>query len=135
MNDRSLVAVPLFAPATPIDAPSHKGPASRLLVAAALGGLLGLAVCAGGCADDELTNGSTGEGGARITASHIDNSMTRDSFEAACDAQGGQMEDHPHCGGANSCKGMSYDLGTHVYTEHGCRGLNTCTGFSCVLPS
>lgn len=98
---------------------------------------MGLAVCASGCADDEVGSDNTadGSGSARITVSHVDTSMTRDAFEAACDEQGGRMEDHPHCGGANSCKGMSYDLTTHVYSEHTCKGLNTCTGFSCVLPS
>jgi hypothetical protein len=135
MTDRS----PAVAPPLAVSSSSSPaaGTTSRLLIAAAFGGLLGLSVCAGGCADDEHgnTSGATGDGSARITASHIDTSMTRDSFEAACDAAGGRMEDHPHCGGANSCKGMSYDLGTHVYTEHGCEGLNTCTGFSCVLPS
>jgi hypothetical protein len=59
--------------------------------------------------------------------------VTLEDFTADCDALGGTIEIHPHCGGANTCKGMSYDTGTKVYTEHTCKGLNTCAGFSCVL--
>lgn len=59
--------------------------------------------------------------------------VTLEAFTADCDALGGVIEIHPHCGGSNSCKGMSYDTGTKVYTEHTCKGLNTCAGFSCVL--
>lgn len=59
--------------------------------------------------------------------------VTLEEFTADCDAVGGSIEIHPHCGGSNTCKGMSYDTGTKVYTEHSCKGLNTCAGFSCVL--
>jgi hypothetical protein len=60
--------------------------------------------------------------------------MTLEKFKALCDELGGTVEIHPGCGGANSCKGMSYDSDTHVFTEHTCKGMNTCTGYSCVLP-
>lgn len=59
--------------------------------------------------------------------------VTLEDFTADCDVLGGTIEIHPHCGGVNTCKGMSYDTGTKVYTEHTCKGLNTCAGFSCVL--
>ena len=119
---------------------------------AALGGLL-LAVPA--C-------GSDASGGV-ITSSTTDPSMTLDQFTKNCDARHGTVEIHSHCGGANSCKGMSYDTGNQVLTEHTCKGmnrsgracesmevqehgharlagrvpraLNTCTGYSCVVPS
>ncbi len=80
--------------------------------------------------------GSAGAAGAPpvITKTVDDPDMTLEKFTAMCDALGGKIEIHPHCGGANSCKGMSYDQTTQVYTEHTCKGLNTCTGFSCVLP-
>jgi hypothetical protein len=45
---------------------------------------------------------------------------------------GGTIEIHPHCGGANSCGGFSFDETIGVYTEHTCQGLNTCTGYTCV---
>ena len=48
--------------------------------------------------------------------------------------RGGFVEIHPHCGGANSCGGFSFDETIGVFSEHNCAGLNTCTGYTCVLP-
>lgn len=105
--------------------------ASQALMAAALVGLLSAAACD----DTESPSGATtNSSGGAITSSIVDSDMTREKFRAICDEKGGRMEDHSHCGGANSCKGMSYDIATHVYSEHTCKGLNTCTGYSCVLP-
>lgn len=97
--------------------------ASRALVAAALGGLL-LAVPA--C--------SSSEGAAVITATTRIVDMTLEQFTKDCDARGGTVEIHAHCGGENSCRGMSYDTDTKVLTEHTCKGMNTCAGYSCVVP-
>lgn len=129
--------------------------ASRTLTAAALVGLLGLGACesssepsdgqAGSSAQSAGAAGSGGEAGAageagaggsgpEITSSKEIPDMTLEKFKAMCDELGGAIEIHPSCGGANSCKGMSYDSDTHVFTEHTCKGLNTCTGYSCVLP-
>jgi hypothetical protein len=69
-----------------------------------------------------------------ITSSTVDASMTLAAFTALCDMRHGTLQIHPHCGGNNSCKGISYDSGTQVFTEHSCKGLNTCTGYSCVDP-
>jgi hypothetical protein len=69
-----------------------------------------------------------------ITSSDAAFGITLEIFTEMCDRAGGWVEIHPHCGGANSCRGFSYDEGTHVFTEHTCAGLNTCNGFSCVLP-
>lgn len=99
--------------------------ASRTLVAAALGGLL---LAGPGC-------GSSDAGGGVIASSTTDPSMTLDQFTKNCDARHGTVEIHSHCGGENSCKGMSYDTGNQVLTEHTCKGLNTCTGYSCVVPA
>lgn len=71
------------------------------------------------------------EGGV-ITLSETKD-LTLEQLTVDCDALGGAIQIHPHCGGSNGCKGMSYDTGTKVYTEHTCKGLNTCAGFSCVL--
>jgi hypothetical protein len=60
--------------------------------------------------------------------------MTLDLFTMLCDQMGGVLEVHSHCGGMNSCVGFSYDSGTQTFTEHTCKALNTCTGYSCVLP-
>ncbi|MCB9598148.1 MAG: hypothetical protein H6719_35875 [Sandaracinaceae bacterium] len=60
--------------------------------------------------------------------------LTLEEFTAMCEGLGGYIEIHPHCGGMNSCGGISYDSDTGVLTEHTCAGLNTCTGFSCVIP-
>jgi hypothetical protein len=97
--------------------------ASRALVTAALGGLLLAAPACGSSASDGV-----------ITSSTTDPSMTLEQFTKSCDARHGAVEIHSHCGGENSCKGMSYDTGNQVLTEHTCKGLNTCTGYSCVVP-
>jgi hypothetical protein len=68
-----------------------------------------------------------------ITSSTVVADMTLEKFTADCDALGGALEIHPHCGGFNSCKGMSYDTGTQTLTEHTCKGLNTCAGYSCII--
>ena len=131
MDDLDLAAAsPAIAPVRVAAAPS------RALLGAALGGLLAVATCATGCADDEPSFGPTNANGvaATITSARTDTSVTLESFSAQCDARHGRLEIHPHCGGANSCKGMSYDAGTHVLSEHTCAGLNTCNGFSCVEP-
>lgn len=61
--------------------------------------------------------------------------MTLEKFKALCESMNGTLEIHLHCGGANSCKGLSYDEVTQVLTEHTCKGMNTCKGYSCVVPS
>jgi hypothetical protein len=58
--------------------------------------------------------------------------MTFEQFAAMCDASGGFIQTHPHCGGFNSCRGFSYDQTTTTFTTHTCAGLNTCTGWTCV---
>jgi hypothetical protein len=70
----------------------------------------------------------------KVTLTRKDPDLTREAFEEACNQAGGVLEVHPHCGGANSCKGFSYDTTIAVYSEHTCQGLNTCTGYSCVVP-
>lgn len=121
----------------PAPQPDSAHAPSRALALAALGGLLCLATCALGCEDKEPSGarGSAAGVSATITAARTDTTITLESFSAECAARSGTLQIHPHCGGANDCKGMSYDSGTHVYTEHTCKGLNTCTGFSCVEPS
>ncbi len=69
-----------------------------------------------------------------ITSTDAAFGFTLETFTAMCDRAGGFVEIHPHCGGANSCRGFSYDEGVHVFTEHTCAGLNTCNGYSCVIP-
>jgi len=60
--------------------------------------------------------------------------ITREAFTSMCNRVGGFVEVHPHCGGANSCGGFSFDETTGVFSEHNCAGLNTCTGYTCVVP-
>jgi hypothetical protein len=119
---------------------SSFGPSSAL-VTAALAGLLGLtAACSSDAKDpaaskDPITlpDGGQMEPG-EITSSVVDETMTLEKFTADCDTRGGKIEIHPGCHGANTCKGLSYDDGTFVLTEHTCAGLNTCSGYSCVVP-
>jgi len=127
--------------------------ASHALLSAALGGLLCVAACsspkssvgqdsgndaaASGDAPAEAASGPYEcDGGvvddAGITSSQV-LSMTLEDFTAQCNAKNGVVEIEPHCGGSNNCRGMSYDTTTQVLTEHGCRGLNTCAGYSCII--
>lgn len=131
--------------------------ASDKLLSAALGGLLVLApACAstspntgppkedsGSGADAAITDAvaeppvsiacEAGVSDApEITSSTIV-SKTLEDFTADCNAAGGTVEIEPHCGGENSCRGMSYDTGTMTLTEHTCRGMNTCAGYSCII--
>jgi hypothetical protein len=107
-------------------------PTDPRLVVAALAGL-----CLAACSKEDTEEPVVGCGAelqnGEITSSVTDTTVTEASFRAECDSRGGTLEIHPHCGGANACKGMSYDLDTHVWTEHTCKGLNTCRGFSCVV--
>ncbi len=61
--------------------------------------------------------------------------MTQEEFTAMCEGLGGYIEVHPECGGHNTCRGISYRSDTGVLTEHTCALLNTCAGYSCILPS
>ncbi len=101
-------------------------------MAAAIGGLLCLAGC--GSDDPGPHEGGPADENKKITLSRVDPEITKESFEESCMQVAGKIEVHPSCGGANSCKGFSYDTDTLVYTEHTCQGLNTCTGYSCVVP-
>ncbi len=60
--------------------------------------------------------------------------MSLTIFVERCNGVGGFVEIHPHCGGANSCAGFSWDQTINTYSEHNCQGLNTCTGFTCIVP-
>ncbi len=123
--------------------------ASDKLLSAALGGLL-CAACSSskpleppidsGGADVPIAESDaapTCDGGvvadAGVTSSSVVPNMTLESFTAQCQGLNGAVEILPHCGGSNSCRGMSYDTGTQVLTYHTCRGTNTCAGYSCVI--
>ncbi|HEX7665852.1 MAG TPA: hypothetical protein VF407_15100, partial [Polyangiaceae bacterium] len=58
---------------------------------------------------------------------------SEDDFKAQCAARNGIFEVQPGCGVSNACRGMSYDSGTKALTEHTCRALNSCAGYSCVV--
>lgn len=102
---------------------------SVALYAAALAGLLGAA-----CSKDESHPAVSTPDAATVTSTVIERDMTQEKFTALCDERGGAVEVHPHCGGANTCKGFSWDDSNFELTEHTCKGLNTCAGFSCVVP-
>jgi hypothetical protein len=121
--------------------------ASQALLAAALGGLL--CVASAGCSsnssdssapvtnadspipDTECPSGYyTDPTDTSVTAV---NDETEDVFKSACDAKNGIFEVQPQCGGANACRGMSYDSKTQTLSEHTCRATNTCAGYSCVI--
>jgi hypothetical protein len=68
----------------------------------------------------------------QVTSS-IPGPITEAAFKVQCLTLNGIFEVQPHCGGSNSCRGMSYDSETQTLTEHTCRGTNSCAGYSCVL--
>jgi hypothetical protein len=72
---------------------------------------------------------------AAVTSSTQDPNMSLATFSAECAARGGVVEVEPHCGGLNSCRGVSWDTITHVVSEHTCKGMNTCAGYSCIICS
>jgi mono/diheme cytochrome c family protein len=75
-----------------------------------------------------------GEDGPLIT-NEIEGEIPYATFEADCEKMGGLIQMHGACAGNNSCKGLSYgDWGSgSVTTEHSCRGMNWCNGWSCVV--
>lgn len=123
-------------------------PASHALLSAALAGLLCVATsrCSPNSAGSESGASSVSidtpipaiacDGGVSpdpsVTSTIVAN-MTASEFAAQCNAQSGILENQPHCGGSNSCRGMSYDIETQTLTEHTCRAVNTCAGYSCVV--
>lgn len=68
-----------------------------------------------------------------ITSTTIVTDMTQEKFTAECDARHGVVEIPPHCGGFNTCMGFSYWADTQQLTEHTCKGMSSCVGFSCVI--
>jgi hypothetical protein len=69
----------------------------------------------------------------QITSATVVAGLTLDQFTAQCQTVSGILEIQPHCGGSNACRGMSYDSATQTLTQHTCRGMNSCAGFSCVV--
>ncbi|MEB2322092.1 MAG: hypothetical protein OZ921_06235, partial [Sorangiineae bacterium] len=67
-----------------------------------------------------------------VTSSRVV-TMTEAEFRDECEQRGGVFEVIPHCGGLTTCRGMSYDTTTSTLTDHTCRGVNTCAGYSCVI--
>jgi hypothetical protein len=133
----AMLRIPLASQAQLGNAPQANPETRSLgesLLSAAISGLL----CLGGagCASQKpgaaQTVGDASVG--MITSSKVDENMTLAKFTQVCDARHGTIELHSHCGGMNSCKGMSYDTATQILTEHTCRALNTCAGYSCVVP-
>jgi hypothetical protein len=113
-------------------------PASRALLSAALGGLLAALPA---CSTSPGSQGDAGSlaceagvpDGGVVTSSTNAPGLTLEQFTSDCTARGGAVEIEPECGGRNSCRGMSYDTGDGVLTEHTCKGLNTCAGYSCII--
>lgn len=104
----------------------HHSTASQALLSAAVAGLM---AGTNACAPDVAGNSE-----GMITSSRTVPNLSLEQFSLDCIELGGTVETHAHCGGANTCRGFSYDDVTQVLTEHTCRALNTCSGFSCVIP-
>jgi hypothetical protein len=127
----------------------NRSPATnQALLAAALAGLLSTAqACSSSDTDPADGAGQTGSSSSSVAGcetgvvsnpsvtSTSKEAITQEAFSATCASRNGTVQVHPHCGGANSCRGMSYDSETETLTEHSCRATNTCTGFSCIICS
>jgi hypothetical protein len=118
--------------------------ASQALLTAALGGLLVLATaCSGNSSATPEVNEDTPQPATTcsnrasdnptISSSMLEPSLTQGEFSSQCSAMNGIMEIQPHCGGSNACRGMSYDSSKQLLTEHNCRAVNSCGGYSCVI--
>ena len=116
-----------------IETPEATGP----LLTAALSGLLclGGAGCNPSPEDVQACDSAVDPDSAVVTSTETDTTMTLQEFTLECLAMGGTLETHSHCGGENSCQGLSYNSGTQTLTHNTCAGLNTCTGYSCVVCS
>src|SRR6185503_5688532 len=55
-----------------------------------------------------------------VTSTTQDPDMTLEKFTLLCDQRGGTVYLICHCGGANTCKGLSYDFTTQTLIEHTC---------------
>jgi hypothetical protein len=110
---------------------------SAALLSAALGALVCTAPACGGSVESQTPETpfacQTGVSASPEVTSSTTLAMTQAEFTAECDARHGVFEVEPHCGGLNNCRGISYDIGTQVLTEHTCRATNTCAGYSCII--
>jgi cytochrome c5 len=109
-----------------------KETASAALLAAALSGLL--AGCdSSSSATTAPTEDTPTSVGAKVLSVKVDSNVTTSSFTSECDARGGLVQTHAVCSGNNKCQGYSYNKWSFEWTEHTCKGLNTCGGLSCVV--
>lgn len=115
---------------------------SAALVAATLAGLLASCsesndVAGAGCAVSDAKPSSSSDTGAATDADPVreisKEKMTFDDLRKLCDGRGGFMQTTAACAGAASCRGLSYLAPDGPLTEHSCKGLNYCAGFSCVI--
>lgn len=93
-----------------------------------------LAAAQPGCAESSEGGTEKGAGGApSVKSTELVPNLSMEDFTTLCDEAEGVVEIHAHCGGVVSGPGFSYDSDTDALTYHTCAGVNTCTGFSCVL--
>jgi mono/diheme cytochrome c family protein len=114
---------------------------SASLAAAAMAGLLGMGASACGKLplskdkkDDQAATTATATTSAdpKVTSKKNVPDMTFALFAEQCKGRSGLVETHAACGGAGSCKGMSFNKYSKDLIEHTCKGGNTCAGMSCI---
>lgn len=86
-------------------------------------------------ASDTTAEAAETDDAVGVLSSQIIADVSLEDFTETCDEAAGVVETHDTCAGQVSGPGFSYDVDTDVYTEHTCRGFNTCVGFSCVVDS
>lgn len=90
---------------------------------------------------DSVDSDCDGEDGPLVTAEHP-GQVPFETFATQClasalldgSANPGVVQLHAACAGSNYCRGMSYgDWGEGaILSEHSCRAMNGCNGWSCV---
>lgn len=108
---------------------------SVLLLAAAIGGLFGLAGCTEeATAEADPTNCGTLKSPSEMVTNEVEATRTFADVQAECDARGGFTQVSAACAGVNACAGFSYgDWDPGVTSDHSCAAVNGCGGMSCVV--
>lgn len=104
------------------------------ILSAALAGLM----CMGsGCGKEDSKKEDVATPTTPQVTSKVDApDLTFAKFSEDCLTRGGLVETHASCGGASSCKGISFNKFSKKLVEHTCKGGNTCGGMSCIdMPS
>lgn len=99
--------------------------------------LLGLLGAAGWRCEEQgdglPRSGDDRNGTPRVLSRSTEADLTFDGFATWCEDEGGLVQTHALCAGANACAGMSFNKHNEQLSVHTCRATNSCGGVSCVV--